>query len=145
MGVNILHGGCDYEMVTYIRLESLRDQAEAESVGRFRELWEENGCAGLAPPVRSLPIRLWALLHGGSFTADEIAERLACRPRSAYVAVQRLRDAGQMIENRRSGYGPGKFCLVEGPPLVVVESRDGIRLPRSGSRRSRGEVMIELK
>jgi len=65
--------------------------------------------------------------------------------KSAYVAVQRLRDEGQVIVNQRAGHGPGKYCLQEGPPLKVVENRDGIRLPQRGARRCRNEVIIELR
>ena len=132
-------------MVTYIRVVTVKQEADEESADRFRDLWESNDRQGLPPPVRSLPIKLWALLHEGPRSAEEIAWKLNCAVKSAYVAVQRLRDEGQAIVNQRGGHGPGRYCLLEGPPLKVVENRDGIRLPRRGARRCRNEVIIELK
>jgi len=129
----------------YLRLDTVEDKAEREAAARFRDIWQDNDFTSLPPPVRSLPIKVWALLHEGAFTVTQIAELLACAPRSVYVCIQRLRDAGQHITNERRGRGPGRFRLEPGPPLQVILDRDGIRLPHGGSRRSRNEVIIELK
>ena len=132
-------------MVMHIRLETVQERSDGESVARFRELWEANDCRGLPPPVRSLPIKVWALLREGPLTVGEVAERLGCAVRSVYVCVQRLRDEGQVLVNERSGRGPGRYELRDGPALRVVENRDGIRLLRAGARRCVGEVVIELR
>lgn len=52
-------------MVMYIRLVTKQQEADAESKRRFRELWIDNGRDGPPPPLRSLPIRIWALLREG--------------------------------------------------------------------------------
>ncbi len=132
-------------MVMYIRLVTRQQQADEDAAERFRELWADNGHHTAPPPVRSLPIKVWALLNEEPMTAQAIAETLACPLKSVYVAVQRLRDAGQNIINRRNGRGPGSYCLLQGPPMKIVESREGIRLPNAGARRCRDEVVIELK
>jgi len=132
-------------MVTYIRLLTVQQQADEAAAERFRELWEDNDLEGLPPLLRSLPIKVWALLKGGPLTVNEIAGRLNCSVKSAYVSVYRLREEGQNIASRRDGRGPGKFCLLDGPPLRIVESREGIRLARANARRCANEVVIELK
>jgi len=129
-----------------VSAEQLADERDAE---RFRELWESNDRdPASALPWRSLPIRVWALLHEGPKTLAEIAEELQIPPNSVSGAVGALRKRGQDIfcpcPWRERGQ-PRKYHLIPREPLKVVQSTRGLSLvPRSGKLK-RNQVIIELK
>ena len=135
-------------MVVYLRLrteEELADELEAQ---RFRILWEENEAPGLPSPWRSLPIKVWALLHEGPLTASEIAAKLQATPSAVRAAIRTLREHGQDIFCPHTRYNhrqERKYHLVPRQPLRVVEGPAGLRLaPRDGKVGPR-RVIIELK
>jgi len=129
----------------YIRLVTEEQEADDRATGRFRELWEAYDGEDLPPPVRSLQIKVWALLNEGPRTIEEISRELRCSKPVAYVAVRVLRGRGQNIVNRRDGPGPGKYHLLESPPLKIAERAGILRLASKDGRLRGDEVIIELK
>ena len=126
--------------VTYIRLQTEPQKSRNAEQQRWRELWEVNDVGGIPPLHRSLAIRAWALLKVEPRTLHEMSSTLGCTRARAYKSVYALRKHGQRII-----FFNGKYRLLDGPPLSIVEGVRGLMLAPNCIRKSDKERVHELE
>ena len=108
-------------MVMHIRIVPIKQPEDDHSawrptVGRY-------GGQDAGEPPKSLPILIWELLKTDARSIEELCWRLNAPYNSICKALHKLRRHGQEIERRR-----GMYHLHDGPPLIVEETRGGMRL-----------------
>jgi biotin operon repressor len=82
-----------------------------------------HGGQNAGEPPKSLPILIWELLKTDARSIEELCWRLNVGRKSIYKGVHTLRRHGEEIRKRG-----GMYHLHDGPPLLVQETRGGLRL-----------------
>ncbi len=107
--------------VTYIRLEFEEEPEDDDP--RWRPETGPFGPRSLGDPEKSIPVWIWGLLKRRPRSLEELARELRIAPRHVQRELSILRGRGHDIERRA-----GKYHLADGPPLLVEETPQGLRL-----------------